>query len=71
MKVLSADDQRLQDTLDFRSLVSVGSVDLSVVRANLKLIEARGFARRENLVEKFEKMLNACRASFSPYDIRG
>lgn len=59
MKVLSADEQRLQDTLDFRSLVSVGVVDLDVVRANLKLIEKRGFARREDLVAKFESMLAA------------
>ena len=63
MKVLSADDQRLQDTLDFRSLVSVGVVDLAVVRVNLKLIEARGFARREDLVAKFESMLAAMNRS--------
>jgi hypothetical protein len=58
-KVLSADEQRLQDHLDFRSLICVGAVDLDVVRANLQLIEERGFARQQDLLAKFELMLAA------------
>jgi hypothetical protein len=59
MKVLSADERRLQDHLDFRSLIIVGSVDLDAVRRNLRLIEARGFARRQDLQAKLESMLAA------------
>jgi len=59
MKVLSADERRLQDHLDFRSLIIVGSVDLDAVRGNLRLIEARGFARRQDLQAKLESMLAA------------
>jgi len=58
-KVLSADDRRLQDHLDFRSLLSVAPVDLGIVRANLRLIEERGFARQQDLIAKFESMLAA------------
>ncbi len=58
-KVLSADDRRLQDHLDFRSLLSVAPVDLGIVRANLQLIEQRGFARQQDLIAKFESMLAA------------
>lgn len=64
MKVLSADAQRLQDTLDFRALLSVASVDLDAVRANLRLIEERGFARQQDLSEKLASMLSDC--SFFP-----
>jgi hypothetical protein len=56
-KVLSADERRLQDHLDFRSLLSVASVDLGIVRANLQLIEQRGFARQQDLIAKFQSML--------------
>ncbi len=61
MKVLSASEQRLQDTLDFRSLISVGSVDLEAVRSNLRLIEQRGCARQQDLCQKLESMLSAVR----------
>lgn len=59
MKVLSADERRLQDHLDFRSLITVGSVDMDAVRGNLRLIEERGFARRQDLQAKLESMLAA------------
>ena len=59
MKVLSADERRLQDHLDFRSLITVGSVDMEAVRGNLRLIEERGFARRQDLQEKLDSMLAA------------
>ncbi|HEY5960778.1 MAG TPA: nucleotidyl transferase AbiEii/AbiGii toxin family protein [Polyangiaceae bacterium] len=59
MKVLSADERRLQDHLDFRSLITVGSVDLDTVRSNLELIETRGFARMQDLQAKLELMLAA------------
>jgi len=58
-KVLSADERRLQDHLDFRSLLSVAPVDLGIVRANLQLIVQRGFARQQDLIAKFESMLAA------------
>jgi len=56
-KVLSADADRLQDHLDFRSLLSVAAVDLDAVRDDLRLIEARGFARQQDLIAKLNSML--------------
>ena len=51
LKVLSVVDERLQDRIDLRSLVALG-VDLDVVRANLKLIMQRGYARGQDLPAK-------------------
>jgi hypothetical protein len=63
-KVLSADAERLQDQLDFRSLLRVAEVDLQAVRDNLRLIEMRGFGRQQDLAAKFEAMLAGLPAVF-------
>jgi hypothetical protein len=58
MKVLSLDDRRLQDRIDARALVEVNqSLDLERVREDLKLIEERGFSRRQDLLAKLDGVL--------------
>ena len=55
LKVLSASEKRLQDTLDAHALIEAG-VDLDVVHANLKAISERGFDRGQDLIAKFAVM---------------
>lgn len=58
MKVLSMDERRLQDRIDALKLIEVcDTLDLERVRANLRLIEQRGFGRRQDLLEKLEGLL--------------
>ena len=59
LKVLSVRPQRLQDEIDARSLLAVGVIDLAKVRAALALIEARGFARGQDLSAKLQTILDA------------
>ncbi len=61
MKVLSSRPQRLQDEIDVRSLLATQSIDLESVRAALSLIEARGYARGQDLQQKLERILVAAR----------
>ena len=58
MKVLSMDARRLQDRIDAVRLLEVNrELDLPRVRDNLRLIEARGFGRRQDLSAKLEDLL--------------
>ncbi len=58
MKVLSMQDDRLQDRLDAQRLVEfVASLDLEVVRRDLALITARGYDRGQDLGEKLARVL--------------
>jgi predicted nucleotidyltransferase len=60
MKVLSMTDERLQDHIDAVNLVLEGDgLDLDAVRANLALIEARGFHRGQDLARKLDAVLDA------------
>ena len=58
MKVLSMREARLQDRIDARSLLAVASPDLEEVRRLLALIEARGFARSQDLSAKLATLLS-------------
>lgn len=50
MKLLSVDDDRLQDALDLRSLLATASSDdMDAVRQAVSLIERRGFHRGRDL----------------------
>ncbi len=60
LKVLSASEKRLQDTLDAHALIEAG-VDLDVVHANLKAISERGFDRGQDLIAKFAAMAATAR----------
>ena len=52
MKVLSMDDRRLQDRLDALKLVDIcDEMDLERVRVDLRLIEERGFGRKQKLAQ--------------------
>jgi hypothetical protein len=59
MKVLSMDDRRLQDRIDAVTLLEVNrEMDLQRVRANLRLIEERGFHRKQDLAAKLQTLLD-------------
>jgi predicted nucleotidyltransferase len=60
MKILSLDERRLQDRIDADKLLDVNvTLDLAGVRANLALIEERGFSRHQNLERKLQEILDA------------
>jgi hypothetical protein len=62
MKVLSMDARRLQDRIDAVRLVEVNrNLDLVRVRDNLRLIESRGFGRRQDLTGKLAEVLESIR----------
>ncbi len=63
MKVLSMRDARLQDRIDARGLLATGQVDLVEVRGLLALIQARGFARGQDLGAKLDALLDVPHAS--------
>ena len=58
MKVLSMREARLQDRIDAKSLLAVASPDLVEVGRLLALIEARGFARSQDLGAKLATLLS-------------
>jgi|HubBroStandDraft_6_1064221.scaffolds.fasta_scaffold342659_2 hypothetical protein len=59
MKVLSMDDRRLQDRIDAFTLLEVNrEIDLGRVRADLRLIEERGFHRKQDLTAKLQRLLD-------------
>ncbi len=63
MKVLSMDSRRLQDRIDAVRLLEVNrDLDLRRVRDNLRLIDARGFGRRQDLTAKLEDVLASVRS---------
>jgi hypothetical protein len=63
MKVLSMDARRLQDRIDAIRLVQLNaSLDLDRVREDLRLIDARGFSRGQELLAKLDDVLAAARA---------
>jgi predicted nucleotidyltransferase len=58
MKVLSMDERRLQDRMDALKLLEVcDTMDLPRVRADLRLIEERGFSRKQDLAAKLDGLL--------------
>lgn len=60
MKVLSMTEQRLQDRLDARQLLTYNpGLDLGEVRRSLALIESRGFDRGQDLEAKLSSLLAA------------
>jgi hypothetical protein len=60
MKVLSMDERRLQDRIDAEKLLDVNAtLDLARVRANLALIEQRGFGRHQDLGRKLQDILDS------------
>jgi hypothetical protein len=60
MKVLSLDDRRLQDRIDARALIEVNvNMDWERVRQDLRLVEQRGFHRRQNLQAKLDEVLRS------------
>ena len=62
MKVLSMDGRRLQDRIDALRLLEVNrDLDLQRVRDNLRLIESRGFGRRQDLTAKLAEVLQSIR----------
>lgn len=62
MKVLSMDARRLQDRIDSVRLLEVNAdIDLRRVRDDLRLIEARGFSRRQDLAAKLDEVLESIR----------
>jgi hypothetical protein len=51
-------DERLQDRIDARNLLRVNvDLDLDCVRDNLRLIAARGYARKQDLSAKLTILL--------------
>jgi predicted nucleotidyltransferase len=59
MKVLSMTDRRLQDRIDAVTLLEVNrEIDLQRVRANLRLMEERGFHRKQDLAAKLQSLLD-------------
>lgn len=63
MKVLSMDARRLQDRIDALRLLEVNrDLDVRRVRDNLRLIDARGFGRRQDLTAKLEDVLASVRS---------
>jgi hypothetical protein len=62
MKVLSMDDRRLQDRIDAARLLELNpDLDVERVRDDLRLIEARGFGRRQDLAAKLNQVLDLVR----------
>jgi predicted nucleotidyltransferase len=58
MKLLSARAGRARDWDDARGLIEVNAaLDLDLVRRRLALITSRGYARKEDLAAKLEKLL--------------
>lgn len=58
MKLLSAREGRARDWDDARGLIEENAeLDLALVRQRLNLITARGFARKEDLAARLEKLL--------------
>ena len=58
MKVLSMEERRLQDRIDAIKLLEVNrDIDLLRVRADLELIERRGFHRKQDLASKLQQLL--------------
>lgn len=58
LKILSMTDRRLQDRLDALNLIAFEPhLDLEVVRANLALIEQRGYQRGQDLAAKLDELL--------------
>lgn len=58
MKVFSMNDRRLQDRIDAQNLLTFDtSLDLEAVRANLALIEQRGYHRGQDLGAKLAELL--------------
>jgi|CZKU01.1.fsa_nt_gi hypothetical protein len=66
MKVLSMDARRLQDQIDALRLLEVNrDLDLQRVREDLRLIEMRGFGRRQDLAAKLDEVLTRVGADSS------
>jgi hypothetical protein len=62
MKVLSMTERRLQDRIDAASLLLVNvGLDMAAVRANLRTIRDRGYARDQDLDAKLEMLLDRTR----------
>jgi nucleotidyltransferase AbiEii toxin of type IV toxin-antitoxin system len=62
MKVLSMDARRLQDRIDAVRLLEVNrSLDVERARDDLRLIDARGFGRRQDLMAKLDDVLASVR----------
>jgi hypothetical protein len=62
MKVLSMDARRLQDRIDAIRLLEVNpGLDVQRVREDLRLIETRGFGRRQDLAAKLDELLASVR----------
>ena len=62
MKVLSMNARRLQDRIDALRLLEVNSeIDLQRVRDDLRLIEQRGFHRRQDLAAKLKDVIESVR----------
>jgi len=62
MKVLSMEARRLQDRIDAIRLLEVNQdLDLERVRDDLRLIETRGYGRRQDLKAKLDQLLEAVR----------
>ncbi|HEY8086436.1 MAG TPA: nucleotidyl transferase AbiEii/AbiGii toxin family protein [Polyangiaceae bacterium] len=60
MKVLSMEERRPQDRIDATKLLELNvTMDLEQVRADLRLIESRGFHRKQDLSGKLEGLLLA------------
>jgi hypothetical protein len=58
MKVLSMTERRFQDRIDAQRLVElVPELDVDDVRANLKLIQVRGYDRAQDLTAKLDAVL--------------
>ena len=63
MKLLSARPGRERDWGDARGLLQTNpQLDLNLVRERLRLIAARGFARREDLLAKLDNLLAELKA---------
>ena len=63
MKVLSMTERRLQDRIDAQRLLTRNpGLDLDRVRANLRMIQRRGYHREEKLLEKLDQVIAAADA---------
>ena len=59
MKILSAAPRRQRDWDDARGLVEINpDLDLVLVRERLRLITTRGYARKQDLLAKLDKLLD-------------
>ncbi len=57
MKVLSESKTRLQDRIDLEKLLAVATAfELATAEASLRLVSARGFARRKKLLAIFQRI---------------